>query len=127
MIAGFQDVWKGTGQEALVSGLVPGHQYGVRICASNSAGQGPFSEVLRVGTAPAPPGAPTWTRKQPAPSAHSLTVQWGESSNNIIAYSRAHVRSAYRSCCENPVQYIYYYLPNRIYLLTIVTLYRTVM
>jgi hypothetical protein len=81
---GFKDVWNGTGQEALVSGLLPGHGYNVRVCAINSAGQGPFSEPIRVGTAPAPPGAPIWTRKQPAPSAHSLTVQWGKSTALLV-------------------------------------------
>jgi hypothetical protein len=75
---GYQDVWTGTSQEALVSGLLPGQSYALRVCANNAAGQGPFSEPLRATTAPAPPGPPVWVKKQAQPSSHSLVLQWGK-------------------------------------------------
>lgn len=62
--------------EAVIGELAPGSTYMVRVAATNVAGLSMFSEPTRAATSAAPPGPPTWSRRQQPASATVAALRW---------------------------------------------------
>lgn len=60
----------------MIGELAPGSTYMVRVAATNVAGISMFSEPTRAATSAAPPGPPTWSRKQQPASATAAALRW---------------------------------------------------
>lgn len=70
----FAEVYRGANTECVVSELTPFSPYFFRVCARNSAGRGPFSNVRDLLMPRAPPAAPHGLRHEA--TAASLQLQW---------------------------------------------------